>query len=187
MDALAADILEFWLGSGTASRAEWFRKDPAFDATIRERFGSAVEAALAGAYETWAVEARGALALVLLLDQFTRNIFRDTPRAFAGDPRALAIATSVVDAGGDSSLRPYERLFLYLPFEHAEDVAAQQRSIELYTRLERETPLTNQLEWAEKHAQIIRRFGRYPHRNAVLGRASTPEELTFLAQPGSRF
>jgi uncharacterized protein (DUF924 family) len=187
MEALTRDILEFWLGDATAPRAEWFRKDSSFDDAIRVRFGSAVEAAIDGAYESWRAEPRGALALILLLDQFTRNIYRDTPKAFAGDARALSVAVGIVDAGNDRPMTPYERMFVYLPFEHAEDRAMQDRSIELFTRLDRETPLKNQLEWAEKHAVIIRRFGRYPHRNAILGRTSTPEEIAFLAQPGSGF
>lgn len=187
MDALAADILDFWLGSGNEERDVWFRKDPAFDATIRERFGSAVDDAIGGAFETWTDEPRGALAVVLLLDQFTRNIYRDTPRAFAGDQRALSIAQRVVAAKGDSALKPHERIFLYLPFEHCEDREVQDQSIALFTRLRDETGLDGQLEWAEKHAAIIRRFGRYPHRNAILGRVSTLEETAFLEGPGSRF
>jgi uncharacterized protein (DUF924 family) len=187
MDALAADILDFWLGSGDAERDVWFRKDSAFDATIRERFGSAVDAAIGGAFGTWIDEPRGALALVLLLDQFTRNIYRDTPQAFAGDKRALSIAQRAVAARHDEALKPHERIFLYLPFEHSEEREVQEQSIALFTRLRDETGLGGQLEWAEKHAAIIRRFGRYPHRNAILGRVSTPEEIAFLAGPGSRF
>jgi uncharacterized protein (DUF924 family) len=185
---LAREILEFWFGAPPhATRGEWFRKDPAFDAAIRERFGSAVEAALAGAFDEWRAEPRGALARVLLLDQFTRNIFRDAPRAFAGDALALATATGAVDAGLDRVLDPWERWFLYLPFEHAEDLASQERSIALYTRLKDDTGEAAPLEWAQKHAAVVRRFGRYPHRNAILGRASTPEEIAFLQAPGSRF
>jgi uncharacterized protein (DUF924 family) len=185
---LARDILEFWFGPlPHAVRGEWFRKDPAFDATIRTRFGDALEAALGGANGDWRGDPHGALAHVLLLDQFTRNAYRDTPRAFAGDPEAVATAISVVDAGLDRGLDACERWFLYLPFEHAEDPAMQQRSIALFTRLENETGDAAPLEWAEKHAAIVRRFGRYPHRNAILGRVSTPEEIAFLQEPGSRF
>ena len=188
MTPLAREILDFWFGPAPhAARAEWFRKDPAFDATIRARFGAAIEAALAGAYGDWRAEPRGALARVLLLDQFTRNVFRDTPRAFAGDARALATAIGVVDAGLDRALDRYERWFLYLPFEHAEDAAMQERSLALFGALARDTGDRAPLEWAEKHAAIVRRFGRYPHRNAILGRASTPEEIAFLQEPGSRF
>jgi uncharacterized protein (DUF924 family) len=186
--SLAQQVLDFWFGPQPhAARGEWFRKDPVFDATIRARFGGAVEAALGGAYGEWAKTPRGALARVLLLDQFTRTIHRDTPRAFAGDALALATATSAIDAGQDRSLDAFERWFLYLPFEHAEDSAMQDRSIELYSRLKEETGEASALEWAEKHAAVVRRFGRYPHRNAILGRASTPEEIAFLQEPGSGF
>jgi uncharacterized protein (DUF924 family) len=187
MMPFSRELLEFWFGPPPhATRAEWFKKDPAFDATIRSRFGNAIEAALAGATPPPSDDLYDALAHVVLLDQFTRNAFRDTPRAFAGDAQALATAIAVVDAGGDVLLDRFERLFLYLPFEHAEDLAMQQRSLELFRRLADEGD-PGQLEWAEKHAAIIRRFGRYPHRNAILGRASTPEEIAFLGQPGSRF
>jgi len=187
MDPLATRILDFWFGDGTAVRAEWFRKDPAFDDAIRARFGDAVDAALGGAYAAWTGTAPGALALVLLLDQFTRNIHRDTPRMFAGDARALAVGDAAVAAGLDRELSPHQRWFLYLPFEHAEDPAMQERSLALFTRLAQETGLHEPLEWARKHAAVIHRFGRYPHRNEILGRASTPEEIAFLAEPGSRF
>ena len=187
MDTLAIGILDFWFGDGTTARDEWFRKDPAFDDAIRERFGAAVEAAVGGAFAAWTGEPRGALALVLLLDQFTRNIHRGTSRMFAGDARALKVAESAVAAGFDDLLSPYERSFLYLPFEHAEAPAAQERSLELFARLAAETGLQSPLEWAAKHADVIRRFGRYPHRNDMLGRASTAEEIAFLAGPGSRF
>lgn len=188
MDPLAAAILEFWFGPRPhASRDAWFRKDPAFDETIRTRFGRAVAAALDGAYADWSAQPRSALARVLLLDQFTRNIHRDTPRAFAGDAAALATAVAVVASDGDRTLDPFERWFLYLPFEHSEDPAMQDRSLTLFAALAADTGDRGPLEWAQKHAAVIRRFGRYPHRNAVLGRPSTPEELRFLAEPGSRF
>jgi len=187
MDPLATRILDFWFGDGTAARAEWFRKDPAFDDAIRAQFGDAVEAALGGACTDWTGTAQGALALVLLLDQFTRNIHRDTPRMFAGDARALAVGDAAVAAGLDRELSPHQRWFLYLPFEHAEDPAMQERSLARFTRLAQETGLHEPLEWARKHAAVIHRFGRYPHRNEILGRASTPEEIAFLAEPGSRF
>ena len=192
MDSLAVAILDFWFGSPGApergaARDVWFRKDPAFDDAIHQRFGDAVNAAVAGGYGEWCNTASGALARVLLLDQFTRNIFRDTPRAFAGDARALATAEDAVARGFDRELEPYGRWFAYMPFEHAEDVAAQQRSLELFGALGRDMNNAASLQWAQKHADVIFRFGRFPHRNAILGRESTPEELAFLAQPGSRF
>ena len=185
------EILDFWFGSRSGAeygkpRALWFRKDAAVDETIRARFGVAVETALAGGFAEWTAP-RDALARVLLLDQFTRNIFRDTPRAFAGDALALDVSTAVVANRGDRTLAPVERWFLYMPFEHAEDSAAQQASLELFTRLRDETGLGDPLSWAERHAAVIGRFGRYPHRNAILGRESTAEEIGFLAKPGSGF
>ncbi len=188
MDPLAAAVLEFWFGPPPhVGRDVWFRKDSSFDAAIRTRFGTVVEAALRGEHRAWDVQPRGALARILLLDQFTRNIFRDTPRAFAGDDAALAAAAAVVDAGADCTLDHCERWFLYLPFEHSEDPTMHERSLALFAALAAETGDRGPLEWAQKHAAIIRRFGRYPHRNAILGRASTPEEIAFLAEPGARF
>jgi uncharacterized protein (DUF924 family) len=192
LDPLADAILAFWFGPQgsplrNAARAEWFRKDAAFDADIRMRFGDATAVALAGGYGEWCATPEGALARVLLLDQFTRNIHRDTPASFAGDARALATAQDAIDRGLDRALYPHGRWFLYLPFEHAEDRAAQERSLALYGALAKETGLVAPLEWAQKHADVVARFGRYPHRNAILGRTSTPEELAFLEVPGSRF
>jgi uncharacterized protein (DUF924 family) len=185
---LARDILVFWFGPPPLGRREvWFGKDPAFDATIRERFGEPIAAARAGAYGAWCDEPRGALARVILLDQFTRNAFRDTPDAFSGDARALATADDAITRGFDRSLEPIERQFLYLPFEHSEDLAMQERSLALFGALAQETGDRSPLDWAERHAAIVRRFGRYPHRNAALGRASTPEEIAFLETPGSGF
>lgn len=184
-------ILDFWFGRpGTAgygeTRDEWFRKDAAFDDAVRAGFGQVIETALAGGFADWA-DPRGALARILVLDQFTRNVFRDTPRAFAGDALALALGREAVARGDDGTLISVERWFLYTPFEHAEDRAAQERGVELFTRLRDETGLAAPLEWAQRHAAVIRRFGRFPHRNALLGRTSTPEETAFLAAPGSRF
>jgi uncharacterized protein (DUF924 family) len=188
MPPLAREILDFWFGPAPhVARAEWFDKDPAFDASIAARFGAAIEAGLTGAYREWRSEPRAALARVLLLDQFTRNAFRDTPCAFAGDDEALSTAIDIVDAGFDRMLESRERSFAYMPFEHAEDVAIQQRSIALFAQLACDTGNRSALDWAQKHAAIVCRFGRYPHRNAILGRASTPEEIAFLREPGSRF
>jgi uncharacterized protein (DUF924 family) len=185
------EILDFWFGRrdgedyGTP-RALWFRKDAEVDRSILARFGAAVETAIGGGFAEWTAP-RQALARVLLLDQFTRNIFRDTPRAFDGDAEALRVSKAVVAQRGDRTLIPVERWFLYMPFEHAEDFGEQQTSLELFRRLRDETGLEDPLDWAQRHAEVIRRFGRYPHRNAVLGRESTADEVEFLAKPGSGF
>ncbi len=188
---MAEEILEFWFGRpGSAvygsARDEWFRKNAAFDGLIRERFGAAIETALAGGFAAWA-SPRDALARILLLDQFTRNAFRDTPRAFAGDAMALALAEEAVGRGADEQLSPVERWFTYLPFVHAESLPAQQRSLDLFGRLRQTSGLTEPLAWAERHAKVIQLFGRFPHRNAILGRESTVGEIAFLSTPGSRF
>jgi uncharacterized protein (DUF924 family) len=186
--ARAREVLDFWFGPlPHAVRGEWFRKDAAFDERIRERFGDDVAAAVAGAFGDWCSTPHGALARVVLLDQFTRNLYRDTPRAFAGDAGALATSSEAVARGFDRALDGFERWFLYMPFEHSEDPTMQERSLALFGALAEETGDRSALDWAEKHAAVIRRFGRYPHRNAILGRESTPEELAFLNEPGSRF
>jgi len=193
MTAEAQAVLDFWFGARDslehgAQRPEWFRKDPAFDGLIAARFGALVESAIAGGLDGWAEDAESALARVVLLDQLTRNVYRDTPRAFAGDTRALAAARSMVAAQQDTALLPVQRLFVYMPFEHAEDMRAQDDAVRLFTRLEADAPsLTGLLDYALRHREIIARFGRFPHRNKVLGRESTPEELAFLEQPGSGF
>lgn len=190
---LTRAVLDFWFlppdhpGHG-AFRPEWFRKDAAFDAAIRERFGTEIEAALTGAIVDGPDEAQ--LARILLLDQFTRNIFRGTPRAFAGDAQALAIATTLVAAGRDKNLPPIQRWFAYLPFEHSESLLGQERSVALFAGLRREMQteaFDSAYDYAMRHREVIARFGRFPHRNAILGRASTAEEIEFLTQPGSSF
>ena len=190
-------ILDFWfLAEGQAGygeeRSEWFRKDPAFDASIRERFVDDIESALAGGLVEWNSgqshgDAGGALARILLLDQFTRNVFRDTPRAFAGDALALSAARALVDGGADRRLNRVQRPFVYLPFEHAEDLDMQERGVALFEQLGRESGRAGAAEWAIRHRDVIARFGRFPHRNRVLGRTSTPDEIAFLKKPGSSF
>jgi uncharacterized protein (DUF924 family) len=188
MDPRAADVLEFWFAGSAAPRAEWFRKDAGFDAQIGARFGPLVEEALAGGLAAWAQEPRSALAQVIVLDQFTRNSFRDTPRAFAGDALALAAARAMVARGDDESLPLLHRVFAYLPFEHCEDRAMQQVSLRQFAALAAaDASLASFEDYARRHAEVIERFGRFPHRNDVLGRESTAEELQFLQQPGSRF
>jgi uncharacterized protein (DUF924 family) len=193
MDAItlppaAAEVLDFWFGDSDIARPEWFRKDTAFDDLSRQRFGGLIAQALAGAIDDWAATPEGALARIVVLDQFPRNVFRDTPRAFAGDRLALAAARALVDAGGDRLLPPRRRSFVYLPFEHAEDRAAQQTAVALFGALAAEQPdLAEALDWARRHQVVIERFGRFPHRNRVLGRVDTAEEAAFLLEPGSRF
>lgn len=185
-----AEVLAFWFGQPPTeqSRAEWFRKDPAFDERIRQRFGGVLQHALDGGLQHWVNRPEGALARILVLDQFTRNAFRDTPPAFAGDAQALAAAQALVASGGDQQLPPLQRWFAYLPFEHAEDRAVQRQSLRLFAELARAHPtLADAQQWAVKHAEVIERFGRYPHRNVILKRASTAEEEAFLREPGSSF
>lgn len=188
MDPRAAEVLDFWFGPTDVARDVWFRKDAAFDATVRQRFANDIELALAGGLPGWAGAPATALARVLLLDQFTRNIFRDTPRAFAGDALALAAAREMLSRGQDLALSPLRRVFAYLPFEHAEDMAAQHEALRLFAALSAQArDLAGFEDYARRHAVVIERFGRFPHRNAVLARPSTPEELEFLNQPGSTF
>jgi uncharacterized protein (DUF924 family) len=193
LPAGADDVLVFWFGEPRSPEygrplEKWFRKDEAFDRQIAARFGALIEGALAGALESWAREPASALAQIIVLDQFTRNVFRDSPRAFSGDARALAAARALVASGGDATLLPVQRSLAYLPFEHAEDLQAQNEGVALFTELAASDPQMNDaLDWARRHQVVIARFGRFPHRNAVLGRTSTPEELAFLQQPGSRF
>ena len=193
IDPRAAEVLDFWFGRpGEAHhlqpRPEWFRKDPAFDALIAQRFGTLIDAALRGELSGWDAAPRSALARIVVLDQFTRNTRRGTAGMFAGDAQALAAARALVAGGGDRSLPGVMRQFVYLPFEHAEDLAAQQESMRLFAALETDEPaLAGLLEWARQHHDIVARFGRFPHRNAALGRVSTAEETAFLEQPGSAF
>jgi uncharacterized protein (DUF924 family) len=193
---VAQDVLDFWFGppddpGHAQQRPQWFRKDEAFDASIAQRFGALIEGALGGAIDDWAGTATAplpALARVIVLDQFTRNAFRGGARAFAGDAMALQTARWLVASGLDRGLTGVQRLFAYLPFEHAEDLAHQRTSLQLFEQLGRDEPaLANLLDWAWRHHEVISRFGRFPHRNAALGRISSPEEIAFLQQPGSGF
>jgi uncharacterized protein (DUF924 family) len=191
----AQDVLDFWFlppadpAYGKA-RPAWFRKDPAFDAQIRERFGSLIAQAIAGGLREWDMEggAQGTLARILLLDQFTRNAYRETPESFAGDILALSAAQALVDSGADQELPPFQRAFAYMPYEHAEDARMQQCAVDLFARLAAEHEgFTEMLDYAHRHRGVIARFGRFPHRNPILGRASTADELQYLSQPGAGF
>jgi uncharacterized protein (DUF924 family) len=170
--ATAADVVAFWREAGPA---RWFRKDAAFDAEFRTRFMAAHEAARRGELDTWANDAQGALALLILLDQFPRNAFRGTPRMFESDARAREVARQAVQAGLDAQVEPDLRNFFYLPFMHSEQLADQDVGVALAAKLGGEA-----LRYAKLHRDIIERFGRFPHRNPVLGRSTTPEEQRFL-------
>jgi uncharacterized protein (DUF924 family) len=173
MVASAAEVVSFWRGAG---QERWFDKDAAFDEEIRTRFLATHEAAAAGKLSGWEQTALGALAMLILLDQFPRNMFRGEARTFATDPLARAIAAGGIVRGFDAQVPVELRGFFYLPFEHSEDIADQERGIAFY----KASGDAEGLKWAEIHADIIRRFGRFPHRNAVLGRTTTPEEQAFL-------
>ncbi|MBL8340008.1 MAG: DUF924 domain-containing protein [Rubrivivax sp.] len=186
----ADEVLDFWFGPPPreAARPEWFRKDPAFDEAIRQRFGARIDEALAGGLRAWDATPSGAVARIVVLDQFTRNCFRGDAKSFAGDPLALAAAQHMVGRGDDLRVNGTLRRFIYLPFEHAEDMAMQRESLRLFAALSASDAKLADLEmWAKKHEVIVTRFGRFPHRNAVLGRESTAEETAFLKEPGSSF
>lgn len=193
-------INTFWFGTDaddavTAKQqsALWWAKRDETDTLIRQRFEESVVAAGRGELQAWSGDPHGRLALIILLDQFTRNIYRDTPGAFSLDSQARALCLSGLAAGDDKSLRAIQRVFFYLPLEHSENVEHQRRSVDLFAALAAEAPLQNKAlfagfaDYAVKHQVIIERFGRFPHRNAILGRPSTPEEVEFLKQPGSSF
>jgi uncharacterized protein (DUF924 family) len=171
------DVLAFWL---TAGHERWFDPDQAFDAEIRQRFAATYEDAVAGRLSVWENSPDGALALAIVLDQFPRNMFRKSARSYAADPLARAVARRAIAKGFDQQVGMPQRQFFYLPFEHSEELADQERSVALM----RATGDADSLKWAELHADIIRRFGRFPHRNAVLGRTTTPEEQAFLDEGG---
>jgi uncharacterized protein (DUF924 family) len=185
---IARDVLDFWFAGDPNQfwRARWFTADPDFDATIRERFGFTHRAALDGALDGWAVTPDGALALVIVLDQFSRNIHRGSFRAFAGDAHARRIARAAIERGADASLTPMQRRFLYLPFAHSEHLADQDLSVRLFAKLTGEFSAEAR-DYAENHRDVIRRFGRFPHRNAALRRADTPAEVAYLAEPAAGF
>lgn len=200
MTRTGEELLQLWFGDlqpelpapGERLRF-WFGGGEAVDRLLRERFTTAVTAAADGAYQAWGATARGRLALILLLDQLPRNIYRDSPRAYASDAQARQQTLEGLAAGQDRSLAIVERAFFYLPLEHAEDSGLQEQSVTLFTDLlATAAPAQRQmcrdfLDYAERHRDVIARFGRFPHRNAVLGRSSTAAEKAFLNQPGSSF
>ena len=194
------DVLEFWF-AGVADEAQeiaarsavWFQSDPAFDLLCRERFGALHERAARGEIDTWQETPRGALALVVVLDQFSRNIHRGTGTAFACDTRALACCLRARERGFDELLRPVERMFLYMPFQHTEDRERQEESLRVWESLSESADgeLAEYFEYsvghAREHRDVVHRFGRFPHRNAALGRDSTPEELQYLDGGAPRY
>jgi uncharacterized protein (DUF924 family) len=187
-DGRALRILEFWFGAADLTqlvehRDIWFKRDEAFDADIRQRFADDVERALHGELDSMAADAAGTLALLLLLDQFPRNLFRGTAKAFSGDERARKIANTAIARGFEAAMSQRHRVFLYLPFQHSEEMRDQERSVLLFATLDDERGY----DFAVRHLDVIARFGRYPHRNAALGRQSTDEEIEFLKTPGSSF
>jgi len=180
----AGEVLKFWFGR---ERKAWFEKNEAFDQQIRQRFLTLYDLGAAGELAPWKQAPASCLALVVLLDQFSRNMFRGGARAFAADPLARDAARVILDNGWDKAMTPDERLFAYLPFEHSESLDDQERCLALMKEISVFPETAEMPKWAEAHLAIIRRFGRFPHRNAILGRPSTPEEVEFLKLPGSSF
>lgn len=182
-------VLDFWFGSPPGDyRQQWFRKDPDFDAQIKARFLDLYWAMVASTPEGWLKTAKSSLARIIVLDQFARNMFRGKPQSFAADPQALQTAVMAIERGYGDELLPVERFFLYLPFEHSEHLTHQHRCVEYFEALVQVAPdLEHGLEYARRHRDVIARFGRFPHRNEVLGRQSTEAELEFLKHPGARF
>ena len=185
-DPRAAQVLRFWFSSGGRDK-RWFEKQEAFDHEIRTRFAALHEQAAAGELDEWERTPAECLALILLLDQFPRNMYRGTARAFSSDPLALRAAQRAIANGLDQGMRPFERMFVYLPFEHAESLEMQEKGCELMKALAEFPETEDVYRYAVLHRDIIARFGRFPHRNAALGRHSTREEEEFLKGPGSSF
>jgi len=200
MEEVRREILGFWFGDkkddaevGEHQASLWWGQSAETDALLKARFGQAAGAAAAGVFDHWTESPRSRLALILLLDQLPRVIHRGTPGAFAQDVQARSVAEEGLRTGADRLLRPIERVFFYLPYEHSEDSSDQQRSVVLYRSMAAEVPegwkkaFDGYLEYAIRHQEIVDRFGRFPHRNVILGRESTPEEIEFLKEPGSGF
>ena len=181
MAVTSNSIIHFWFSE--IDRSLWFKKDADFDRMLNQRFGVLHTQASLGELSAWRDTPHGRLAEIIVLDQFSRNLYRDSPRAFAQDGMALVLAQEALRTGADAALTAQERVFLYMPYMHSESAPIQETAVELFTH----NGIANNLEYELKHKAIIDRFGRYPHRNAVLGRVSTPEEIAFLQEPGSSF
>ena len=192
-------VLEFWFGELKDGRADdahakrWFTKDPAFDRLLTQRFEGLHERIMAGEHDAWLDTPRGRLAYIIVLDQFSRNMFRDTPRMYASDERALRAALEGIERGMDRDLELHEQMFFYMPLMHSESLDVQNQCVALFQRLHDKAPaplkerVADALKYAEMHRDIVQRFGRFPHRNAILDRTSTDEEQHFLTQPNSAF
>jgi uncharacterized protein (DUF924 family) len=186
-----ADVLDFWFDD--ASKAMWFDRSDAFDAAVRERFGDTLTHALRGDLDSWAASPEGWLALLIVRDQFSRNLYRDDARAWAGDPDTQVIALDGIARGDDQRLSPLQRVFAYMPLEHAESMVLQTHCVHLFERLiaglpeEERSSFQSYLQFARRHHDVVAQFGRFPHRNAILGRADTPAEQAYLATPGAGF
>jgi uncharacterized protein (DUF924 family) len=186
MMAEPSTILDFWFeGDPSERRKKWFEKNPAFDAECA-RFTGWIRDARTGRYDAWAATPKGGLALIILMDQLSRNVFRGLAEAFAADPHARGIARGMIETGFDTMLTAAERTFVYLPFEHAETMPDQNESVRLFESLG-DAAGTETIDYAHRHRDVIREFGRFPHRNAALGRGNTPAEEVWLARPGSGF
>jgi uncharacterized protein (DUF924 family) len=194
----ADELLQFWFGEEFEkdpfrNSSYWFEKNPAFDLEIKTRFEREIDAAMEGQLEDWKRDAKGRLAFIILLDQFSRNIYRGTPRMFSQDAVALEVTLEGIRIGADRLLHPIQRTFFYLPFVHSEDLKMQEKALEIYSQLLKEADekfkkaLSEKYQYAARHQEIIRRFGRFPHRNTILGRPSTADEIEFLKEPGSSF
>lgn len=189
---MLTEILNFWFGHPSdpdygKERKIWFKKDPVFDQEVKSRFLDAYHRAAIGQLDHWQTSAQGCLALILLLDQFPRNLFRGQPQAFATDDKALVVAKYAVSQGFDQQLLPVQRWFIYLPFEHSEEMADQRQALILFSSLETDPQSHSAIDYAHRHFEVIQRFGRFPHRNEILGRPSTPAEKEFLDTRGSSF
>ena len=186
------EVLDFWFGRSNSPefgkvQNKWFKKDADFDAEIVTNFLPQYQLAVSGQLDSWQDSPENCLALIILLDQFPRNMFRGSPQAFATDSKALAAAQHAVKNNFDRELLTVQKWFMYLPFEHSENLEHQQKSVELFRELYGESDRDSMIEYAMRHFKVIERFGRFPHRNQILGRETTPEEAEFLKQPGSRF
>ncbi len=188
----SGDVLAFWFGrpddpAHLKKREKWFKKNPAFDDEITTKFLPLYETATSGGLDHWRAAAPGCLALILVLDQFPRNMFRNSARAFATDAMAREVARHGVEQGFDKTVPPVHRTFFYLPFEHGEDLDDQRLSVALFRNCEPHEEYLSSLDYALRHMAVIERFGRFPHRNAALGRVSSPAELEYLDQPNAGF